>query len=213
MRFGRQRHTRRGRLECPAFAVGDEQDRPRGQLRAYEGFSNLDDLFDRQRAGKPPGKLVQGLRALLPLQGLPRPVTQCGGEMRGRQGRHQHGCEGDQVLDVADRQRESWRNEEDIEAEDAEDRSQDGRIASQLHGDQQDREQEQHHDVGQIEIAKERCRQERRPGTSDHRQRDALRGTEILLAGGGIERHLAFPTTGREEGNPSRYAAILATDA
>jgi len=99
------------------------------------------------------GQLIKGLGALLPDAGRLGLLLQPCGQMGRDQGGHQHHCEGHQILDVADRQGKPGRHEKDVEQQNAEDRGQDGGVAAQGNGHDQHRQQEQHDDVGQIQIA------------------------------------------------------------
>ena len=193
--FDRQTHLRAGSQDL-AFRVGKQHGRIGGQLRTDKAVGDVDYLFVGQRASELLGQLIQSLGLLLAPNRFLGSLAQYRGEMRGRQGCHQHDDEGDQVLDVADRQREAGWHEENIETQNADDGSQDGGIATELDGNDQNREQKEHHDIGQVEIAQQRRRQQGRARTGSDRQRNALGAAVIFFLGGGIERHFAFPITG-----------------
>ena len=65
---------------------------------------------------------------------------------------HEHHREGQQVLDVADGEREPRRHEEEIERRDADERGEHRGAAPESQRHQHDGEQEQHHDVGEVEV-------------------------------------------------------------
>jgi len=78
-------------------------------------------------------------------------------------------------------------NKEEVEQPHAQECRKNSRSQSENHGDQQHREQEQHHDICQVEIDKQRCRQHRYRGAQRDRQR-------VLLPKG--ERRQSMGATG-----------------
>ncbi len=71
--------------------------------------------------------------------------------MGNRQAYRQHHAEGQQVLEIADRERKARRHEKEIERSDAEQGDKDCRPATKADGDQYLCQQIQHDDVGQVE--------------------------------------------------------------
>ena len=147
--------------------VLQENHRVRVQLDADELAGDVDHLFERQRSRQLARHFVQGLRALLANLRFPCLLLEAGGQLPDDQGGRQHHGEGHQILDVADGQRKARRHEKDVEQEDAQDGRQDGGAPPEADGDQQYREQEEHHDVGEIEMAEQRGGQQRGGGTGE----------------------------------------------
>ena len=137
---------------------------------------DVDHLFESERAGQLPRHFVEGLRGLLANLRFPRLLLEAGGELPDDQGGRQHHGEGHQVLDIADRQRKARRHEKDVEQQNAQHCRQNGGTPPEADGNQQYRQQEEHDDVGEIEMAEQRRRQQRRRRTGNHRQQDALPG-------------------------------------
>jgi hypothetical protein len=98
---------------------------------------------------------VQGLRALLANLRFPCLLLEAGGQLPDDQGGRQHHGEGHQILDVADGQRKARRHEKYVEQQYAQDGRQHGGAAPEADRDQQHREQEEHHDVGEVETAEQ----------------------------------------------------------
>ena len=116
-------------------------------------------------------------------------LLETGGQLPDDQGGRQHHGEGHQILDVADGQRKARRHEKYVEKEDAQDGRQDGGAPPEADRDQQYREQEEHHDVGEIEMAEQRGGQQRGGGTGERRQQGALPGGKSFC---GFDNRLAF---------------------
>ena len=164
----------RCRDRCVVFR---QDDRPVGvQLGADELPGDVDYLFERERSRQLACHVVEGLRALHANLRFVCLLLEAGCQLADDEGGRQHHREGHQVLDIVHRQREARRHEKDVEQENAQNRRQYGGAAAQTDGDEQYREQEKHHDIGEVEMAEQRCRQQRRGGTCQHREQDALPG-------------------------------------
>jgi hypothetical protein len=109
--------------------------------------------------------VVEGAHLFLALRGKPGLFPQARGELADHQRHDQHHGEGNQVLGIGHRHRVMRRHEEEVEQGDATEGRQDRRPAAQPGRHQRHHQQEDHDDVGGIDGAAQRQRQQGRHGT------------------------------------------------
>ncbi len=138
--------------------VRQQDDRPRMKTRFDMLVADPEHLLPHQHAGQLAREFIQRAGARFPVSRHARLVAQPRCKVADDQRNREHDAEHDQVLRVGNRQRETRRHEEIVEGRDVQESRQDRRAASESHGHQRHREQEQHHDVGGVEVGSERHR-------------------------------------------------------
>ena len=160
---GRARHLQ------PLLQVEQEHMGAAMEFAPDRAFGDLDALLGHQHARQIACHLEQCARARLAVRRDARLKAQPGRELPGDQADRKHHREGQQVLHIADRERQARRNEKVVERRDVQERRQHGRPAPEANRHADHREQEHHHDVRQIEDRCERRRDQR--GRAAHRSR------------------------------------------
>ena len=136
----------------PLVLVRNQHGHVRPEGLRDDASGGVDHLLGLQQARQIAREFVERARALLAVRRDSRLITQAGGHLADDERNRQHHGEGQQVLHIAHREGKPRRHEEEIEGGDADERRQDRRAAPELHGDQHHGQQEQHHDVGEVEV-------------------------------------------------------------
>ena len=153
-RRDRRHHQLVGRVGCKHHG-------PPAEVALHRRRSELLHLRTEQSSGKIAGQLEQRLRAALAAGRNAGLVAQARRELPRQQADDQHHGKGDDILHIADRERKAGRNEEKIECRHVQNGGERGGTSTILHGDGDGAQHEQHHDVGQVQVAKQRRRRQR----------------------------------------------------
>ena len=135
---------------------------------ALDGLiADFDHLFDLNGSRQIACNFKKRARTFLAMRRDARLKTQAGGQLAGNQAHRQHDEKRQQVLHVAHGKRKPRRHEKKIKGADAEHGSQRGRPSSETHPDQHDAQYEYRHDIGAIEVGRQRHRQQRHAHAGD----------------------------------------------
>ncbi len=157
-----------------------------------------------EQARQVAGELVEGAGALLAIRRDPRLIPEAGGHLSDdeRDGEHHGECQ--QVLRVAHRERHARRHAEEVERRHADESRQHRRAAPEFERDQHDRQQEQHDDVGELEV-----RQQRRGDDGGEGARGQSPGVSEAL---GIAARVVRIVRRRARRRPVGYGPFAAAD-
>ena len=128
--------------------VGQHQDRAGAELGFSEALADPGDLLRLERPRQIARQLIERAGAVLTPAGHPRLVAHPGRQVSGDESNAEHDGKGEQVLHVIDRERQTRRDEEQIERDDVRHGGQDRGAESEAGGHHHDRQEEEHDDVG-----------------------------------------------------------------
>ncbi len=126
------------------------------ELRLQEPGTDLRDLLGHQCPGQIPGHRVQGSDSFFARARHASLELQARSELPDDQRHHEHDGKGQEILSVRDAEAEARGHIEEVEHDDRQKRSEHRWAASELDGDDDDRKQEDHHDVREVEQRLER---------------------------------------------------------
>ncbi len=159
------------RIAQALLGVRQNDRRPGAEHPLHEASADLGDLLGLQGRGQIARRLVQRPRAPFAVHGHLGLVAQARHELGDHQGHRQHHHKGEQVLHVAHSQGKTRRHEEIIEARHAEESRQHRGAAPQAQRHAHHGQEEEHHDVGQLQPVTQGRGQQR----DDHAHGGALR--------------------------------------
>ena len=141
--------------------IGQQHQGLPAKIALHGRSAELGHLFALQCCRELARQLKQRLCAALAAGGNAGLKAQPGGQLPREQAHRQHHGKGQQVLHIADRKRKAWRHEKEVKSCDVQHRRERCRAAPPLDSDQHHAQQKQHHDVGQVKVAKQRRGQQR----------------------------------------------------